>query len=142
MARAKTTRSRTRRVEPSAPTPVPVTGPERYTATRFLSDCCDETYWYLVGQWSEGNQLTTNRVPVDGVPAVLILAAYAREYGVELVDDYEALIQRFQDHVSECNHPDKYLASCICILYERDQVPDDESFEQVGIPTIYEELLP
>lgn len=123
------------------PAPVPVVGPGRYTATRFLSDCSDETYWFLVNSWKEGDQLDSHGVPVDGLPAVVILAAYARQYGVDLVDDYVALLDRYWETLKETNHPDKFFASCIVILDETGQAPDEASFETIRVPDIYEELL-
>lgn len=122
--------------------PPPTIGPARFTVARFLSDCCEETRTFLIEQWSEGNQLVARRVPVDGLPPVVILSAYAREYGVELVDDYDALLERYQENIADCCHPDKFMASCICILKERYQVPEDEAYEVINIPKIYEELLP
>lgn len=119
-----------------------VTGPLRYNATRFLSDCCDSTWAFLKGEWAEGNQLGSRKVPVDALPAVVILSSYARQYGVELVDDFDALLERYNDNMRECSHPDKFFASCVVILSERGQVPDDASFESIRIPEIYEELFP
>ena len=123
------------------PAPAPTLGPARYTATRFLSDCSDETYWFLVNNWKEGDQLDSYGIPVDGLPAVVILAAYARQYGVDLVDDYVALLDRYWETLKETYHPDKFFASCIVILDETGQSPDEVSFETIRIPSIYEELL-
>lgn len=129
---------------PAAPTverPAPVLGPARYTVPRFLSNCTDETYWYLVNNWKEGNQLDSYDIPVDGLPAVVILACYARQYGVDLVDDYVALLDRYWETIKETAHPDKFFASCITILDETGQAPDDISFETIKVEQIYEELL-
>ena len=141
---AKSTRKRARKAAPprTEPAPVPITGPERYTVARFLSDCCDETYHFLIEQWAEGNQLEARRVPVDGLPPVVMLTAYAWEYGVELVDDYAALLERYDEHIEEFSHPDKFFSSCISIMAERGECPDPETFESLRIPQIYEELLP
>lgn len=117
-------------------------GPDRFTVERFMSNCTDATKKFLIHNWKEGNQLVARKVPVDGLPVVLIIAAYARDYDVELVDDYEALIQRYLDHVDQCWHPDKFMASCITILYERGLSPSDEAFEAVKIPELYEEFFP
>lgn len=134
-------RARTTAPAPAA-APVRPTGPERFTVERFLSDCSEETRQFLLEQWGEGNQLVASRVPVDALPAVVILSAYAQDYGVNLTDDHIALLMRFDEHVTECWHPDKYLASCISILAERSMSPSDEAFEDINIPTIYEELFP
>lgn len=122
--------------------PEPITGRGRFTPTRFLSDCCDDTYWYLINEWKQGNQLRMDVLPVDASPAVLILARYAKDYGAELVDDYEALLDMYWNNVNEVRHPDKFFASCIVNLDDRGMSPDEESYESINIPTIYEELLP
>ena len=124
------------------PAPAPTVGPARYSATRFLSDCSDGTYWSLINNWKEGNQLNSEEIPTDGLPPVVILSCYARQYGVDLVDDYERILDRYWESVADVRHPDKFFASCIIILDETKQVPDDESFESIRIHEIYEELLP
>lgn len=136
--------ARRKRVAPTPePSPVPPsTGPGRFTVERFLCNCTDATKELLLANWREGNQLVAKRVPIDALPAVLILASYAYDYGIELVDDYDALIERFLMYRSDCAHPDKFMASCITILYERGLSPDDESFEAINIPNLYEELFP
>lgn len=132
-----------KRIQDSQPVaPHSPTGRDRFTVDRFLSDCGSETREFLLKQWSKGNVIRAAKVPVDGLPPVVILSAYAKEYGVSLVDDYEALLERYRDHVKEVCHPDKFLCSCILILAERFQVPSDEAFEAVNVPSIYEELLP
>ena len=76
------------------------------------------------------------------LPAVLILAAYSRNYqDVELVDDYERLVTDTAAVFGEVAHPDKFMASCITILHPRDQYPSLEAFEMIGLPGIYEELV-
>lgn len=142
MSRAARKRVDTRRSSPAYAPPVATIGPGRYTPGRFLSDCSEDTRDFLVSNWSEGNQLVARRVPVDGLPPVVLLACYARQYGVELVDDYEALLERYWENVGECYHPDKFMASCIIHLHARGLAPGDEAFESVNIPKIYEELFP
>lgn len=141
---ARTTRKRAAVAPPPSTNPAPVreTGRARYTVARFLSDCCEQTRNFLVEQWAEGNQLEAKRVPVDGLPPVVMLTAYAWEYEVELVDDYGALLERYDEHITEFAHPDKFFSSCISLLAERGECPDDEGFEMLNIPAIYEELLP
>jgi hypothetical protein len=135
----------TRKRQPPAPEPqpnTPATGPERYTGARFLSNCAPDSEEWLREQWTEGNQLRSEQIPVDALPPVLILACYAREYGVELTDDYDLLLSRYDDNIASVFHPDKFFASSISLLAGRGQVPSDEAFESIHIPTIYEELLP
>lgn len=117
-------------------------GRARYTVDRFFEDCCEETINTLRKAWEEGDQLASTRVPIDGLPCVLLLATYARLYGVSLVDDYDALIERYQENVGDFSHNDKFFSGCICILYARGQYPGEEAFESINIPAIYEELLP
>ena len=117
------------------------TGRSRFTVERFLSDCCEETRTFLVKQWGLNNVLNPSTIPVDGLPPVIILAAYARTYEVDLTTDYDYLIDRYQERMSEVCHPDKYLCSCIVILHGRGQFPGDEAFEAINIPNIYEELI-
>lgn len=128
-------------VAESAP-PVPVLGPARYTVARFLSNCTDQGYYYLVNNWREGNQLQSDEIPSDCLPPVVILACYARQYGVDLVDDYVHLLDRYWEELREFEHPDKYFSSCIVILDETGGAPSDEAFEGINIPNIYEELFP
>jgi len=116
-------------------------GRERYTPQRFMSDCCDETYKMLVDAWCEGSQLVARRVPVDGLPCVLIMASYLRGFDIDLVDDFDALVFRYDEHITECAHPDKFFASCISILHRRYLRPGDEAFEMVRVPSIYEEMF-
>jgi hypothetical protein len=123
------------------PVRVPLTGRARYTVERFLSDCSPATAKLLRAAWANGDQLAARRVPADGLPCVLILASYARVYGVELVDDFDALLERYKELESEFYHPDKFFGSCICLLAAHGQWPDEVSFESIGIPHIYEELL-
>lgn len=127
---------------PVAQFPPRPTGKARFTVERFLSDCCEKTRKYLVGQWKQGNQLVARKVPFDGLPPVVILAAYAKLYGVELVDDYDALLDRYRENIEECCHPDKFFSSCILLLADRGQIPSDEAFESINVPNLYEELLP
>ncbi len=120
---------------------LPATGPGRYHAARFLADCTPETDTMLRAAWANGDQLMSRRVPVDGLPAVVILAAYAHDHGAELVDDYDALLERYRENIKECSHNDKFFASCILHLSERYQSPSDEAYESINVPGIYEELF-
>lgn len=125
--------------EPAQPATV---GPARYTVARFLSNCSPESAAYLHENWAEGNQLSSDEVPTDALPCVVMFAAYARQYGVELVDDYSRLLDRYWEEISEFFHPDKFFSSCIVILDETGNAPTEEAFESINIPKLYEELLP
>lgn len=120
---------------------LPMVGPGRYHATRFLADCSPRTEQFLRDAFKEGDQLVARRAPIDGLPAVVILAAYLHDHGAELVDDYAALLERYWGNRSQCSHNDKFFASCICILAERYQSPSEEAYASINIPGIYEELF-
>ncbi len=140
---AKTTRRRTRSAQaPSAPAPVRPVGRARYTVERFLSDCSEPTRQWLLDQWGEGNQLRVDDIPPDALPPVLILAAYGLTYEVDLVDDFDALIEKYCEEEDYIFHPDKFMASCIIILDEKGQMPSQEAFDAINLEAIYEELLP
>jgi hypothetical protein len=118
-------------------------GPSRYTVDRFLSDCDPDSAEALRDAWANGDQLAANKVPRDATPAVLILAAYAYAHDVALVDDYDALVQRYAESVDVAKHPDKFFASSCVIMWQAkgEQVPPVEAFDTIGIPAIYEALL-
>jgi len=144
MARKAKTQATTRRRVRSAPVSAahaPTIGPGRYTVARFLSDASDASYAWLRGQWGDGNQLFARKVPVDVLPAVVIMSGYCRLYEIELVDDFDVLLERFQENIADCAHHDKFFASCIAILHERGLFPDLEGYESINIPAIYEEIF-
>lgn len=116
-------------------------GPARFTPARFLSSCCEESAATISKAWKRGDQLVSRRVPVDALPCVVIMASYLRTYDVELVDDFDKLIERYDDHISEVFHPDKFLASCISILHKRYQAPSAEAFESIHIHDVYEAMF-
>lgn len=116
-------------------------GPGRFTPERFFGDCTPESEALLRKAWKKGQQLIAARVPVDALPCVLIMAGFLRQYSVDLVDDMDALCQRWEDRIGDCQHADKYLASCVNLLHKRGMIPDAASFESVGIPQLYEELF-
>lgn len=120
---------------------LPVTGPERYHAARFMADCSPATDAMLRKAFLNGDQLVARRVPIDGLPVVVILASYLRDYGAELVDDYDALLDRYWENKPDCNHNDKFFASCIWILWQRVQTPEDQAYTNINVPGIYEELF-
>jgi hypothetical protein len=116
---------------------------ERFTVERFLGNCSIETRDMLKAVWRDGEQLASEEVPVDGLPCVVLLAAYARNNGVDLVDDYPRLIERAAEYMGAFDHPDKFLVSGACNAYlaQGDRPVSDEAFEAVHVPQIYEELL-
>jgi hypothetical protein len=125
--------------EPARPATL---GPARYTVERYLSDCSPRSAAYLRENWGEGNQLFAEEVPTDALPCVVIFACYARQYEVELVDDYTRLLDRYWDEIKEFAHPDKFFSSSIVIMDETGATPTLEAFESINIPNLYEELLP
>lgn len=122
----------------------PATGPSRFTVERFLSAMPKDVALNVRLAWEGGFQVRAAKVPEVALPAVLILAAYARRDEVELVDDYDLLVERMRDAVSDfglTSHPDLFMASCICILHARGELPSFESFEAIGLPSIYTKLV-
>lgn len=120
---------------------LPDTGPGRYHHARFMADCAPATEAMLRKAFANGDQLVAKRVPIDGLPVVVILAAYLRDYGAELVDDYDVLLDRYWEHKPDCAHNDKFFASCIYLLHQRGQVPEDAAYTSINVPGIYEELF-
>lgn len=117
-------------------------GPDRYTVERFLSDCSERSKEYVVHTCNNYEQFVADAVPSDALPPVVMLACYARQHGVDLVDDYVHLLDRYWDEFPGFAHPDKFFSSCIVILDETGQAPDPVSFETIRIPDIYDELFP
>lgn len=115
---------------------------EKYTVERFFGGVGDKVATSItLDALDSGYQLVTNAIPTQVLPAMLILAAYSRHFvDVELVDDYEKLIELHNEYIKEFAHPDKYLASCICILHEREQFPSYEAFEAVQVPRLFSEM--
>lgn len=117
-------------------------GPARFTVERFLGNCSESSKQFLLENWAEGNILGIDEIPVDALPCVVIMACYARQYGVDIVDNYTELLDKYWWELPDCFHADKFFASCICILDERGEAPSDESFESINIPNLYEEFFP
>lgn len=140
------TRKKRRSREPAEVHTGAPTKEERFSTERFLYGIGDPLLKeVVVASLRSGYQLESQRVPYPAVPAVLILACFAREYAdVELVDDYEDLIKAMREAISEpgqCAHTDLYLASCICILHDRQQAPSYESFVDVRVDKMFSELV-
>ncbi len=117
---------------------------DRYTVTRFLeSDTSKKTVTLLRKAWKDNDQLATKAIPRDGLLQVTIMAAWGRRVDIELVDDYDALLERMRDALKEdfIQHPDTFFASSICIMAARGEELTVGGFEQLNIPTIFCELL-
>jgi hypothetical protein len=131
---------RAKRVQQAPPEDV---GPVRYTQERLFWGIDSDTVKALKQVWKDGEQLATEAIPDEAICCVIMLAAWGRRFGVDLVDDYEVLLQRARDGMLETriHHPDLYFVSCACILYQRNEEPTIGGFEQIGIPAHYEALI-
>lgn len=121
----------------------PGTGPDRFTVERFLHGTGDVVAkQMLIAALGSGYQIETKMIHPQTLPAILILACYSRYYeDVELVDDYDRLVENYAQSVAEVAHSDKYLASCIRLLHARDEYPSLQAFEDVRVPDLYRELV-
>ena len=121
----------------------PGTGPDRFTVERFLHGIGDVVAKSLLQiALSSGYQIETRMIHPQMLPAILILACYSRYYeDVELVDDYDRLVDDYWTAVAEVAHSDKYLASCIRLLHARDAYPSLQAFEDVRVPDLYRQLV-
>lgn len=119
------------------------TGPGRFTVERFLHGIGDAVAKHLLQMaLTSGYQLNVKMMHPQTLPAMVILACYSRYYmDVELVDNYDRLLDDYQTVVAECAHPDKFMASCICILHPREQFPSYEAFEAIGMPNLFPQLV-
>jgi len=118
-------------------------GPVRYSQERLFWGVEPATVKALKQVWADDEQLATEAVPEDSLCVVILLAAWGRRFGVELVDDYDLLLQRARDAMAASNlhHPDLYFVSCVCILAQREDAPTVGAFEQINIPEHYENLI-
>lgn len=119
------------------------TGRARFTVERFFGGVGDPlaTDMALCALRS-GYQLEVRNIHEQTLPAMVILACYSRYYvDVELVDDYDQLLRNYQEAITQCAHPDKFMASCICILDPREQFPSIEAFEAINLPTLFSEMI-
>jgi hypothetical protein len=115
-----------------------------YTVERFLSSCQPKLAKSLKALWAEGGQLAAAKVPESAIVPVIIIAAYGKKQDIELVDDYDALLEAFRELTKggACfQHPDTFFASSICIMAARGQDVSLGGFESIGVPDIYEELF-
>lgn len=123
----------------------PVKQTERWSVERFMGGIGDAVLKSCLRMaLRSGYQLRTILVPEQALPAVVILACYAVNYqGVELVDEYDTLLELYYQSVQDntCAHPDKYLATCIYLLHKRDQFPSLDSFKDVRVDDLFEQLV-
>lgn len=121
-------------------------GPARFTVERFFGGVGDAIMVdQAVRVLRSGYQFSTAALDYQLIPAFVILATWALHYeGVELVDDYPALLKAQREAFAEgcvCAHPDLYMASCICLLAERADVPSRETFGTIGVPQLFQQLV-
>jgi len=111
---------------------------------RFLCKSSDESAEWLAGEWSEGNLIEAIRVPADLLTPALLMAAFARAHGVQIVDLYGELCRKWEEHVRTYAieaHPDNWLAS-VCCQNRRNGRPDTPHvFEQLWYYEMFEALF-
>lgn len=140
--KAKKRRQRAPREQRGEVQHVPGTGPARFTTDRFMGGVGDPLAKDLLKlALSSGYQIEVKKIHPQTLPAMLILACYSRYYvDVELVDDYDRLVDEYKTQIADVAHPDKYLASCIVILHARDAYPTYEAFQDVRVPELFQQL--
>lgn len=118
-------------------------GRARFTVERFFGGVGDAVAIdAALCALRSGYQLEVRNIHEQTLPVFVILACYSRYYAdVELVDDYEQLLRNYQEAITVCAHPDKFMASCICILEPREQFPSIEAFEAIRLPELFSELI-
>lgn len=120
----------------------PGTGPARFTTDRFFGGIGDPLAKDLLKlALASGYQIEVKQIHPQTLPAILILACYSRYYvDVELVDDYDRLVEEYRTQIADVAHPDKFLASCIGLLHSSDAYPSYEAFQDVRIPDLFKQL--
>lgn len=115
----------------------------RYTQERLFWGIEQETIKDLKEAWNEGETLSVELLPDETLCAVLMLAAYARKQGIDIVDDYDALINKVQEKLTthSIHHPDLFMVSMICILHARGDEPSLGGLTQINIPEHFENLF-
>jgi len=117
-------------------------GAVRSLRRRYFYNCGEEDEKDVCDAFKSGYCIDHNALSDNAVPAVLVLATWLRNYqGVEIVEDYDGLIEFQKELFGRCQSPVLYLASCICILYDRCEHPGEEAFLMEKIPQIYEEVM-
>lgn len=109
---------------------------------RYFYNCGEEWENDICEAFRSGYQLDHKLLPYDAIPAVLVLATWLRNYrGLEILEDYDGCVLRQQGIFGMCMSPVLYLASCICILYEREEHPGEQAFIAEKIPQIYAQVM-
>lgn len=116
-----------------------------YTAERFVHGVGDPVLKEaLLASLASGYQITADALPDQTLPAMVILASFAKYHeDVDLVDDYELLLEAQREAFrssGNCAHPDMFMASCICILDAQGQYPSRAAYADIGVPAIFAEL--
>lgn len=137
--------SRQRRARKAAQ-PAPK-GMDRYTVDRLFGGVGDVVLRHCtLMALRTGTQLDASRADWQVLPVLTLLGGYALHCeGVELIEDWPALLRAQQEGLSEgglCASPDLFFVSCICILDRRDQTPDRSAYESIGIPQLFAALVP
>lgn len=119
------------------------TGPVRYSQDRLFWGADASTVKELKKVWKDEEQLATEQVPEDILCVVIMMAAWGRRFGIDVVDDYDTLLQRAYDLMvaQSLHHPDLFFVSCICILHKRNEEPTVGGFEQLSIPEHFATLI-
>jgi hypothetical protein len=118
-------------------------GPVRYSQERLFWGADPSTAKELKKVWKDEEQLATESVPEDVLCVVIMMAAWGRRFGIDIVDDYDLLLQRARDlmEAQVLHHPDLFFVSCICILHRRNEEPTVGGFEQLAIPEHFANLI-
>lgn len=132
--------ARKAKVQESPPEDV---GNVRYSQERLFWGADAQAIKELKAVWKEGEQLASESVPHELLCVVIMMAAWGRRFGLDIVDDYDLLLQRARDamEASELHHPDLFFISCLCILHRRNDEPTVGGFEQIGIPEHFSNLI-
>jgi hypothetical protein len=115
----------------------------RYTQERLFWGIEQDTIKDLKEAWDEGEVLSVELLPDETLCAVTLLAAYARMQDIDIVDDYDALINTVRAKLTGegLHHPDLFMVSMICILHARADRPSLGGLTQINIPEHFENLF-
>jgi hypothetical protein len=115
---------------------------ERTLKRRYFYNCGEEAEADICEAFRSGFCIDHSALDDNALPAVLVLATWLRNYqGTEIVEDYDGFVEFQKTMFPQCQSPVLYLASCICILYDRNEHPGEEAFIMEKIPQIYEEMM-
>jgi hypothetical protein len=114
-----------------------------YSLTRFMSNLSPKLAKQIIKHCNDGEQFDAAAIPRDALPNVTILAAFGSRIDVEIVDDYDKLLDRLRTACNDGNvhHPDLFLATSIALMAQRGQDITLGGFEAVGVPDIFAELF-